>query len=217
MKETAQQKHEESVGNLICIGVDGRLDKDTLKYKEVVDENGLKSVKKTKSPERHLTFTKETPSESHYLTHRILPKTGATGAVHADQVLDVLKEFNSESSIKAILVDNTNANTGCEGGLVSILEKKLKKNLHTIGCSLHQNELPFRALFKNLDGCAKGPTTFSGPLGKLCSNDYHDLPQIAFSPISSPLDSIVKIDQINDLSCDQRLLFEYTVGISRSS
>ena len=33
--------------------------------------------------------------------------------------------FCSESTIKAILVDNTNANTGCEGGIVAILEKKI--------------------------------------------------------------------------------------------
>ena len=30
--------------------------------------------KKTKEPERHLTFTKGTPYESKYLTHRVLPK-----------------------------------------------------------------------------------------------------------------------------------------------
>ena len=27
-------------------------------------------------------------------------------------------------TIKAVFVDNTNANTGCEGGLVTLLEKK---------------------------------------------------------------------------------------------
>ena len=31
--------------------------------------------------------------------------------------------FNSENTIKAIFVDSTNANTGCEGGMVAILEK----------------------------------------------------------------------------------------------
>ena len=34
---------------------------------------------------------------------------------------DVLEKFKSLSTIKAVLVDNTNTNTGCEGGL---LEKK---------------------------------------------------------------------------------------------
>ena len=117
--------------------------------------------------------------------------------------MDVLHEFNSEDTIKVVLADNTNANTGCEGGMVAILEKKNFLNLHTIGSSLHHNEIPFRALFKNIDGCAKGPTAFSPRLGKLCPKDCHDLPQISFSTISRPLDSILKIDEIHDLSCDQ--------------
>ena len=89
--------------NLICIGVDGRMDKDTLLYKEIVLENGQKTMKKTKGPERHQTFTKETPYESKYLMHRVLPNIGPTGAVHAEQVMDVSHEFNSENTIKAIL------------------------------------------------------------------------------------------------------------------
>ena len=111
------------------------MDQDTLLYKELVEENGQKTMKKTKGPERHLTFTKETPYESKYLTHRGLPYTGATGAVHAEQVVDVLHEFNRENTIKAILVDYTNANTGCEGGMVAIVEKSFLKKFHTIGSS----------------------------------------------------------------------------------
>ena len=106
-------------------------------YKESVEENGSKILKKAKGSECHLTLTKETPYESIYLTHRVLPDTGATGTVLVEQVADVLEKFKSMSTIKAVLVDNTNANTGCEGGLVTLLEKK--KNLHPIDCSLHQN------------------------------------------------------------------------------
>ena len=35
MKTTAQQKHDQSMENLIHITVDGRMDKDTLLYKEI--------------------------------------------------------------------------------------------------------------------------------------------------------------------------------------
>ena len=91
--------------------------------RKFVEENEQKTTKKAKGPECHLTFTKETPYGSKYLTERFLPNIGATGAVHAEQVVDVLHEFNSEDTVKAILVDNTNANTGCEGGMVAILEK----------------------------------------------------------------------------------------------
>ena len=175
MKTPAQQKHDQSMENLKCIAVDGRMDKDTLLYKEICGGKWTENYKKKNMElERHLTFTKETPYESKYLTYRVLPNIGATGAVHAEHVVDVLHKFNNENTIEAILVDNTNANTGCEGGMMAILEKEFFKNLYTIGSSVHHNELPFRALFKNIDGCAKGPTVFSGSLEKLCSKDCHD-------------------------------------------
>ena len=44
-----------------------------------MEENGSKILKKAKGPERHLKITKETPNESIYLTHRVLPGTGASG------------------------------------------------------------------------------------------------------------------------------------------
>ena len=115
---------------------------------------------------------------------KILKKSQRTWMPHDNHKGDPKWEyiFDSQGSswywcnwytIKAVLVDNTNANTGCEGGLVTLLEKK---NLYTIGCSLHQNELPFRALFKHLDGTTKSHTTFNGQLGKLCANGCHNLP-----------------------------------------
>ena len=116
-KTTAQQKHDQSMELM------GEWIRTHSCIRKFVEENGQKTMKKTKGPECHLTFTKETPYESKYLTHRVLPNIGATGIVHAEQMVDVLHEFNSESTIKAILVDNTNANTGCEGGMVAILEK----------------------------------------------------------------------------------------------
>ena len=68
----------------------------------------------------------------------------------------------------------------------------MKRNLHTIGCSLHQNELPFRALFKHLDGTTKSPTTFNDPLGKLCANDCHNLPQNLFQLLRIPWSFILE-------------------------
>ena len=159
-----------------------------------------------------LDITKETPNESIYLTHRVLPDTGATGTVLAEQVADVLEKFKSLSTIKAVLVDITNSNIDCEGELVTLLEKK---NLHTIGCSLHQIELPFRALFKHLDGTTKSPITFHGPLGKLYANDCHNLPPKSFSAVENPLEFHFGMKDMDSLSSDQRLLYEYTIDISR--
>ena len=83
--------------------------------------------------------------------------------------------------------------------------------------ALHQNKLPFRAVFKHLDGSTKSPTAVTGALGILCETNYHDLPQVEFTQLSGPLD----IDHMNfdemtldDLSSDQRLPLEYVLGIS---
>jgi len=215
VKVASHQKHVKDHDNLICIGVDCRVDKDTLIYNEI-EENGVKKIKKSKGPERHLTFTREMGTSSKYLTHRIIPNIGATGIHLAEDVSAVLEEYNSVNTVKAVLVDNTSTNTGCKTGMVTALEKKIKRKVHTIGCSLHQNELPFRAVFKIIDGTTRSPTTFTGPLGKLCENNYHHLPQVKFEHISGPLDNFyLPAKAMDDLSGDQRLLLEYAVGISR--
>ncbi len=58
--------------------------------------------------------------------------------------------------------------------------KILGRKLHTIGCALHQNELPLRALFKKLIGTTTGPRSFNGPLGQRCLEDIHGEPQVQF-------------------------------------
>lgn len=217
MRVKSNEILKEGVQKLICIGVDGKVDKGTLVFKEVKDELGNIKLRKERSQEHHLTFTNEDASSGGtYLTHRIIPVKGATGAILAKEVASVLEEFNSIHTVKAVLLDNTNTNTGSEGGLVTHLEKIMKRKLHTIGCSLHQNELPFRAVFKHLDGCTKAPTTFSGPLGKLCERDYHEQPQVNFIKISGPLDEMHFPEKsLHDISSDQRLLLEYVLGISK--
>ena len=97
--------------------------------------------------------------------------------------------------------------------MVVKLEDKLGKNLHTVGCALHQNELPFRAIFKKLDGVTTGPRSFSGPLGKKCQENVHSKPQIVFESIENSLQHSVEKEDLSNLSSDQRLLYEYTKGI----
>ena len=57
--------------HIICIGVDGRHDKDTLLYKEIMGADGKKQLKTTKETEHHLTFTKEMGcgESGKYFTH----------------------------------------------------------------------------------------------------------------------------------------------------
>ena len=64
-----------------------------------MEENGSKILKKAKGPECHLTITKETPNESIYLTHRVLPDIGAT-----DTLLR-LSLLTTRIQIQAVKVD----------------------------------------------------------------------------------------------------------------
>ena len=119
---------KEDQEKLVCIGVDGKIDKDTLMYWEVMDENGETKLKKGKGEEHHFTFTKEPGTESgRYLTHRVIPVKGATAAVLSDEVHSVLKEFNSFHTPKAVLV-NTNQIQNAKEALLRSLRIKLSGN-----------------------------------------------------------------------------------------
>lgn len=56
---------------------------------------------------------------------REIPVTGMTGAVLAEEFVNVLEDFNNVDIFKAILMDNTSTNTGCKSNLITALEKKL--------------------------------------------------------------------------------------------
>ena len=80
VKTKSNIKHAEDHENLLCIGVDGKVDNNTLMYCEVNDEEGNVRLKRETGKEHHMTVTKESGEGSGtYLTHRDLPVEGATG------------------------------------------------------------------------------------------------------------------------------------------
>ena len=46
MKSNSHQRHGKEMENLVCIGIDGRNNKDTLLYKKIIKANGEKTLKK---------------------------------------------------------------------------------------------------------------------------------------------------------------------------
>ena len=200
----------------VCIGIDGRTDTDTRAYKEVQGSDGNMKLKQCVKSEHHLTFTFETGlSSGEYLTHRTIPCEGATGKLQAKEAMGVLTDFESTETLQAVLLDNTSTNTGHKTGLVVSLESMLGRPIQMVGCALHQNELPWKALFRELDGTTTGPCTFNGTIGKkCCARNLEDTQLVKFKPINTTLvefpDNVLK-----ELSNDQRLLYEYTTGISR--
>ena len=104
--------------------------------------------------------------------------------------------------------------TGWKGSLVVKLEELLNRKLHMIGYALLQNELPFKAIFKKLDGGTTGPRSFGGMLKQKCKENNHELLQLSFNKIETPIgEGYISTAILNNLSSDQKLLFEYCKGI----
>jgi len=209
VKIMCQEESSTNIDPITCIGIDGKVDNNTLTHEELVI-NGRSVVRKVSRAEHHLTFTNESGrSHGNYLLHKTIPlKADACFISHV--VAEVVTQLNCSKHLSAILVDNTPINTGYKNGFVVTLEKILGQSLHLIGCALHANELPLRALFKKLDGRSTGPNSFTGPLGIMCSKDLHDMPVCNFQPIEGSIGSSNVDGELNkDLSSDQRLLLEY--------
>lgn len=128
-----------------------------------------------------------------------------------------MEELHIADNVLAIGCDSTNANTGCKGGVINCLEKKLGRPLQRFICMLHTNELPLRHLFEQLDGGTSGAITFTGPIGKaikLCENN--PVVQFVAIPDGDPLPDLPQ-HVIDDLSDDQQYLYRIICAIQSGS
>ena len=189
-----QCESAQNTSNIVCLGIDSRKE----------------------SQETHLTFTDETDGLGEYIMHCALPVKGCTGAVLAEATLEVLCQYDSLDSLVAVLVDNTSTNTGCNNGLVAVLHRYISSEVQMIGCALHANELLLRNLFLELDGVASGPTSFTGPIGMAAAEQLHLIPTTNFECID--LFNIDAPENIRkDLSWDQKMLYDYCIGIKNGT
>ncbi|GBO33658.1 hypothetical protein AVEN_60718-1 [Araneus ventricosus] len=77
----------------------------------------------------------------------------------------------SLQNISIIGCDGANVNAGWKGGVIPSLETYIARPLHWN--MLHTNELSLKHLILEMDGCTKGPYSYSGPTGLLlneCEN-----------------------------------------------
>lgn len=111
-------------------------------------------------------------------------------------------------------VDGTNVNTGHANGIIRMLEVHLEHPVQWIVCLLHTNELPLRKLFLHVDGVTTGPSSYSGPLGKLFVQKGHlnQLPVVPFLPVKCRM--LPDIDR-EVLSKDQQHLYDLAQAIER--
>jgi hypothetical protein len=180
---------------------DGRKDRT-----RVIQKKGAKYYARVIN-EEHVSLVHE--PESQYLGH-IAPSSG-----HASSIVTGILHFLRTNEIDtdglmAIGCDGTNVNTGAVGGVISLLEKELGRSLQWFICLLHANELPLRHLVQKLDGGTRGPSVFSGAIGKALPN-CEELPVAHFNSIE--FENCPPVDG-SDLSTDQKYLHDMCQAIS---
>lgn len=68
-----------------------------------------------------------------------------------------------------------------------------------------------------INGSAKIPSTFTGPLGKIYGNEYQSLNPVEFNTDSASLDRLnLTAGEMEDLSGDHSLLLKYAEGNFRA-
>ena len=81
--------------------------------------------------------------------------------------------------------------------------------LTRVVCLSHQAELPYRGLFRALDGQTTCPSSFSGRIGQMLAGDgRHELPLAQFCPLSSVEPPPLPADVEGGFSSDLRLLIQ---------
>jgi hypothetical protein len=106
-------------------------------------------------------------------------------------------------------------NTGENAGVIRQLELAINRPVQWLICMLHLNELPFREVFKRLDGQTAGPRGFKGPIGNAQNFDPCDLPIIEFEAIDGNTHDITDNEIKSDLSEDQSYLSRASLAIQQ--
>ena len=202
---------EGNQGRIKCIGTDGKRDKDTKCLIEREVNNNIVRVQELKT-EEHIAYT----DPDKYLTHSVIEEGKGTGKSLGKDLVEVVRDFQSENCLECVVCDGTAVNTGCYGGLIATAEAELNRELQWSICQLHGNECPMRHVFQYLDGGhgTSGPSSFKGPMGKsyTSENSYAEDP-VNFDPIKSPNLPDLPDSVISDLSRDQQLLFRYSKAV----
>ena len=194
-------KHAAQMQELICIGFDGKQD---LTFVEI---SGVRrSIK-----EEHYVIVSF--PNNNYIDH-VVPETAKAEDV-ANELLSVIANTNSASTLQAVVCDGTVNNTGKKNGVIRRLEEGIARPLQWLVCLLHTNELPFRKYISAIDGgFTRGPTSSTGAIMSALDFDPKDLPIAKFKAIPGKVVEV--IDEVkNDLSTDQIYLLRACLAVQQ--
>jgi len=155
--------------------------------------------------EEHIVIVRE-PGSTYYC--HVTPDGGSSKSI-VEAMTTALVGKTDLKWLTVVGCDGTAVNTGRTGGVIRLLELKVKHPLQWLVCLLHANELPLRHLFQSLDGATTGSHGFSGTLGNAL-NKCNELPVVEYRPVKTDLPHV----DPRDLSTDQRHLFEIVQSVS---
>ena len=160
--------------------------------------------------EEHVTLIEE--PHSLFIGH-VTPKNSSSASI-CGAIIDHFSENNiSMENFTAVGADGTNVNTGCNGGVIRLLELHVGRPLQWFICMYHCNELPLRHLMMKLDGTTASPAQFNGTIGKALQ-DCHKLPiNTQFQSRRNHLPQQLHDASTIDISKDQKYLFDICKGI----
>lgn len=186
---------------LKCMYFDGK--KDATKVQEV---RGDRQFPVTVREDHYCMVS----SDGSFIGHLTVPKSHEMAGKEAQRIaLEMITYFENNqidvSQLSALGCDGTSVNTGNIGGVLTHMERYLSRPVQRIVCLLHANELPFRHLFRMIDGATSGPNSFSGEIGKLLQNCMVSVVQ--FDRIKVQDFPIIDKSIVDNLSNDQRYLY----------
>ena len=167
---------------VIGLGIDGKEDKATL-VNIKMRNNKTRTIK---TSVKNVTVV-ETPNQE-YLGHF---NTESNSGLEAKNGLDTFlsnRKISYKDSLVEMNSDGTPSNTGCDNGIIALVEEDIERPVQWAICFCHHLERPWLHLFLIIDGKTLGPESFSGPIGRKMAGEIHEVPVADFAPI--PCDDV---------------------------
>jgi hypothetical protein len=197
---TRNLQQAESDASLPGLYFDGRKDNTLVNVKADTGKYHRKEI-----TEEHIVIVRE-PGSTYYC--HVTPEGSSSNSIMKAMTTALVGKTDLKE-LTVVGCDGTAVNTGRIGGVIRLLELKVKRPLQWLVCLLHANELPLRHLFQSLDGATTGPHGFAGTLGKAL-HKCDELPVVEYRPVETDLPHV----DPRDLSTDQRYLYEITQAVS---